>query len=151
MLNTITYQDTKSWLDKQKSRQTKPYRGFNSYVAPKALREFQIDTGDWTQSAADNDGFRFMFLAVDPFSKYIHCVPTKDKTPAESVSACKEILANIGVPQQIMSNREGAWESTEFVKLLNQHKMKRIINTSPPPFSERAVQQIKKMIHARLK
>ena len=77
VLNTITDQDTEKWLDKQKSRQTKPYRGFKHYVAPKALHEFQIDIGDWTQSAADNDGFRFMFLAVDPFSKYIHCVPVK--------------------------------------------------------------------------
>ena len=39
---------------------------------------------------------------------------------------------------------------TEFVKLLNQHKIKHIISTSPPPFSERAVQEIKNMIHTRL-
>ena len=89
VLTTITYQDTKNWLDKQKPRQTKPYRGFNSYVAPKALREFQIDIGDWTQSAADNDGFRFMFLAIDLFSKYVHGV--HDKKPAESGRSFKEI------------------------------------------------------------
>ena len=49
-----------------------------------------------------------------------------------------------------MSDREGAWESTEFIELLNKHKIKHIISTSPPPFSERAVQEIKNMIHARL-
>ena len=49
-----------------------------------------------------------------------------------------------------MSDREGAWESTEFVKFLNKHKFKHIISTSPPPFSERAVQEIKNMIHKRL-
>ena len=78
-LNTITYQDTKEWLDKQRSRHNKPYRGFNSYVSPKALHELQIDIGDWTESASDNNGFRFMFLAIDIFSKVIHCVPIKDK------------------------------------------------------------------------
>lgn len=150
VLNTITYQDTKDWLDKQKSRQTKAYRGFNSYVSPKALHEFQIDIGDWTETAADNNGFRFMFLAVDTFSKFIHCVAIRNKQPAESVRAFEEILKVIGVPSQIMSDREGAWESKEFVRLLNAHKIKHIISSSPPPFSERAVQEIKNMIHARL-
>ena len=43
VLNSITVADVKTFLDKQKSRQNKPYRGFNSYVSPKALHEFQID------------------------------------------------------------------------------------------------------------
>ena len=149
-MNTITYQDTKKWLDKQTSRQKKPYRGFNSYVSPKALHEFQIDFGDLTERASDNNGFPYMCLVVDPFSNYIHCIPIKDKTPAESVRAFTEILNVIGVPTQIMPDREGAWESTEFIKLLNKHKIKHIISSSPPHFSERAVQEIKNMIHTRL-
>ena len=150
VLNTITYQDTKEWLDKQRSRQNKPYRGFNSYVSPKALHELQIDIGDWTEIASDNNGFCYMFLAVDPFSKCIHCIPIKDKKPAESVRAFTEILNVIGVPTQIMSDREGAWASTEFIILLNKHTIKHSISSSPPPFSERAVQEIKNMIRTRL-
>ena len=91
-----------------------------------------------------------MFLAVDIFSKYIHCVPVEDKESPESIRAFKEILNVIGVPENIMSDREGAWESTEFIKLLNEHKIKHIISSSPPPFGERAVQEIKNMIHTRL-
>ena len=150
VLNTITYQDTKDWLDKQKSRQTKSYRGFNSYVAPKALHEFQVDLAVFTDSAKDNDGYKYAFVAIDIFSKYIWAVPIKDKKAPESIRAFTEVLTKIGKPQQVMSDREGAWESTEFVKLLNQHKIKHIISTSPPPFSERAVQEIKNMIHTRL-
>ena len=150
ILNTITYNDVKDFLERQKSRQTKAYRGFNSYVANEPLQELQVDLGDFTASSDVNNGFRYMFLAVDIFSKYIHCVPVKDKKPAESIRAFKEILEVIGTPQRIMSDREGAWESTEFIRLLNQHKIKHIISSSPPPFSERAVQEIKNMIFARL-
>jgi len=60
------------------------------------------------------------------------------------------VLEKIGKPLQIMTDREGAWESIEFVRLLNERKIKHIISSSPPPFSERAVQEIKNMIHARL-
>ena len=37
ILDSITVANVKSFLDKQKGRQTKAYSGFNSYVAPKAL------------------------------------------------------------------------------------------------------------------
>ena len=62
----------------------------------------------------------------------------------------KQVFEKIGIPKQIMSDREGAWESTEFIRLLNSHKIKHIISNSPPPFSERAVQEMKNMIHTRL-
>ena len=150
ILNTITYNDVKDFLERQKSRQFKAYRGFNSYVASEPLQELQVDLGDFTASSAVNNGFRYMFLAVDIFSKYIHCVPVKDKKPPESIRAFKEILDVIGIPKNVMSDREGARESTEFVKLLNEHKIKHIISSSPPPFSERAVQEIKNMIFTRL-
>mgnify|MGYP001289912168 CR=1 FL=1 len=150
ILNTITYNDVKDFLERQKSRQFKKYHGYNSYVASKPLQELQIDLGDFTKSGAVNDGYRYMFLAVDIFSKYIHCVPVKDKEPPESIRAFKEVLNVIGIPENVMSDREGAWESTEFIKLLNENKIKHITSSSPPPFSERAVQEIKNMIHTRL-
>ena len=143
VLNTITVADVKSWLEKQKSKQTKPYRGFNSYVAPKALHELQIDIAIFTDSANDNSGFKYAFVVIDIFSKYMWAVPIKNKQPAESIRAFTEVLDKIGIPQQIMSDREGAWESTEFIKVLNKHKIKHIISSSPPPFGERAVQELK--------
>ena len=38
ILNIITYNDVKEFLGRQKSRQTKPYRGFKSYVAHEPLQ-----------------------------------------------------------------------------------------------------------------
>ena len=64
VLNTITVADVKSWLEKQKSKQTKAYRGFNSYVAPKALHELQIDIAIFTDSANDNSGLNYVLLLL---------------------------------------------------------------------------------------
>ena len=98
ILNTITYNDVKEFLERQKSRQTKGYRGFNSYVANEPLSEIQIDIVDFTASGALNSGFRYLFVAVDIFSEFCNAVPIKDKQPTESVRAMKEILKAIGVP-----------------------------------------------------
>ena len=56
-LNTITIEDTKNWLEKQKGRQTKAHKGFNNYVADEPLEEIQIDLAIFTDSAPDNNGF----------------------------------------------------------------------------------------------
>jgi hypothetical protein len=150
ILNSITYNDVKDFLERQKSRQTKGYRGFNSYVADKPLAELQIDIADFTASGALNDGFRYLFVAVDIFSKHCHAVAIKDKQPAESVRAMKEILKVIGVPEVIYHDNEGSWNSWNFIQLLNQNKIKQIITSTPPPFAERMIQTLKLMIHTRL-
>ena len=89
ILNSITYNDVKEFLQRQKSRQTKPYRGFNSYVAHEPLQEIQIDIADFTRSADVNDGFRYLFVAIDIFTKICHAAPIKDKHPPESIRAMK--------------------------------------------------------------
>ena len=121
IMNSITHEHVKDLLERQKSRQTTGYRGFNSYVAHEPLQEFQIDIADFTMSGAVNDGCRYLFVAVDIFTKFCHSVKIKDKQPAESVRAMKEILEVIGVPEVIDHDNEGSWNSGYFIKLLKQH------------------------------
>ena len=59
------------------------------------------------------------------------------------------MLDNTGKPQQVYHDNEGSFGSTEFIILLNEHKVKQIIVSTKAPFAERAVQTIKNMIHAR--
>lgn len=150
VLSSITYNDVKEFLERQKSRQTKPYKGFNSYVAHEPLQEIQIDIADFTRSVKENDGYRYCFVAVDVFTKFCHAVPIKDKKPNESIRAMSDVINTIGVMVQIFHDNEGSWNSTEFIRLLNKHGIKQIITSSPPPFAERMVQTLKNMIHTRL-
>ncbi len=57
ILNTITLNDVKEFLEKHKTIQIKGYKGFNSYVADHALQEIQIDIAVFTDSADENKGF----------------------------------------------------------------------------------------------
>ena len=150
ILNTTTLNDVKDFLSRQKSRQTKSYRGLNSYVAKEPLQEIQTHIADFTRSAEMNDGSRYCFVAVDIFTKISHAVPIKDKQPAESIRAMKEVLDKISVPTVIYHDNEGSWSSTGFIRLMNSHKIKSIITSTPPPFAERMVHTIKNMIHTRL-
>ena len=55
VLNTITVAEVKAFIEKQKgsNKQTKPYKGFNSYVAPGKLHEIQIDLAIFIDSPKD--------------------------------------------------------------------------------------------------
>ena len=97
VLSSITYNDVKEFLERQKSRQTKPYKGFNSYVAHEPLQEIQIDIADFTRSVKENDGYRYCFVAVDVFTKFCHAVPIKDKKPNESIRAMPDVINTIGL------------------------------------------------------
>ena len=114
------------------------------------MEEIQIDIADFTASGALNNGFRYLFVAVDIFTKKAHGVAIKDKQPTESVRAMNEILKVIGVPEVLYHDNEGSWNSGDFIQLLNQHKIKQIITSTPPPFAERMIQTLKLMIHTRL-
>jgi POT family proton-dependent oligopeptide transporter len=79
-------------------------------------------------------------FSIGIFTKYCHAVPIKDRKPPESIRAMTEVLDKIAIPENLYSDNKGSWNNKGFIKLLNQHKIKHIITSSPPPFAERVVQ-----------
>ena len=148
-LNSITIEDTRKWLEKQKGRQTKAYKGFNPHVADEPLEGIQIDLAGFTRRAGENDGYRYCSVAVDVFTKMLWGVPIMHKKPEECVRVFKEVSTMIGTPKQIYHDNEGSFNSLGFIILLNGHNIRQIIVSTKAPFAERAAQTIKNMIHAR--
>ena len=147
ILNSITYDDVKEFLERQETKQVKKgYRSFNSYVSKHKLEEIQIDIADFTLSAGVNNGFRYCFVAVDVFTKFAHAVPIKDKKRLESIRAMKEVLEKIGVPKQIFRDQEGSWSTPEWEEFIRGHNIHDMISSTPPPFAERMVQTVKNMV-----
>ena len=87
IMNSITYADVKNFLERQKSRQFKAYRGFNSYIADNPLEEIQLDISDFTESSAVNDGFRYALVGIDIFTKIATAIPIKTKQSHDCVNA----------------------------------------------------------------
>ena len=61
--------------------------------------------------------------AIDNFTKYAHAVPIQSKTSTAIVSAITEVFRNIGTPKQLYSDQEGSFNSPDFVRLINSHKI----------------------------
>ena len=119
-------------------------------MADKPLHELQVDVADFTRSAEENNGFRYLLTGIDVFSRKVHGVPIRTKQTPDITRGVTEILDKLGVPEQIFGDNEGAMSSTEFIRLLNKHKIKQIITTSPPPFVERVIGTLKNMLMTRV-
>ena len=61
-----------------------------------------------------------------------------------------EVLNKIGVPKQLYSDREGAFESNEFVRFLNQHSINHIISNTGAHSIERFNRTLKHNTMLRL-
>ena len=111
VLPSITLDDVKTFLSKQTIRQKKDYRGWNSYVAEKPLQELQVDLADFTRSAEEHNGMRYLLTGIDVFSKKVHGVAIRTKHIPDIIRGFTEILDKLGVPEQIFGDNEGAMSS----------------------------------------
>ena len=76
-------------------------------------QQWQLDLADVQSMQKFNDGYRYLLVCIDVFSKYAWVVPLKNKTGPSLVQAFKIILSSGRKPEKIMSD-----QGTEF---LNKH------------------------------
>lgn len=145
----ITQKDVDDWFTKQRSQQLKRTRGWNSYVADHKLQQIQADLGDMRQGSDDIE-FKYVFVAIDVFTKYIVGIAIKGKTTAELKRAMEYTIAKFGKFEELFTDTEGGLQSRDVIKLLNEHDIKHISTYGKAPFAEKAIHTIKRMIHDRL-
>ena len=68
------------WLNKQSSIQThKKGKLWNSYIADHPLQQVAVDLADYNKSKHFNDGFSYIWVGVDYFTKFVFAKALKDK------------------------------------------------------------------------
>ena len=126
----ITFKDIREFLSKQTYKQTQFVpKGYNSWIPDNKLTEIEldlIDTGQDKERIKRNQGNKYALVGIGNFTKIAHAVPVIDKKPADIIPVFKEILDIIGVPKQLYSDNEGSFSSKEFIKVLNESKIKHI-------------------------
>ena len=97
-----TINNVENFMRKQPSTQIKTYRGSNSYAAPLARFEFQIDIMDMKPLTKEpevevpikNDEPRYAMAVFDIFSKLANVAPMKEKPDQMPCQHQKEVSRN---------------------------------------------------------
>lgn len=61
----------------------------------------QVDLADMVAVKKENDGYQYLFVGIDIFSKFVYCIPIKTKTGKN----CSEVLEKILIHYKTMTGR----------------------------------------------
>ena len=111
---------------------------------------WSIDPADMVDyKVSNNKGFRYIFVIIDNFSKYLWCVPVKNKKSQTITNEFSNFCNNIKrKPPKLESDRGSEWYNSifqNFSKVKNIHHFSRYTEKGPS-ISERAIRTIRNLL-----
>ena len=147
---TILYEDVKKWMNKQPNKQRKGYKGSNSYVAPFARFEYQIDIMDMVTLQSLPTQPRYALVVIDIFSKLGDAIPMDKKDSISVLNALFKIFAKMGYPISIYSDDDGAFKS-KVKEFFDGEGINHVITLTHANVVERFIRTLKNGIHDRVR
>ena len=92
--------------------------------------------------------FRYALVAIDIFSKFLHVVPLRTKSPDETADAIDKVLTEIGHPRSVMVDAGGEFDKN-FRERLKYFGIQTYVSRTPVVFAERAIRTLKEQILIR--
>ena len=78
--------------------------------------QFDIDLASLIYYADDNDGYKYLLVVIDIFSRYGWVEPLKDKTAKEIVKAFDKIIQEGRIPKRLCSDAAKDFTPGQFQK-----------------------------------
>ena len=120
----ITWNQIKEWLMKQDTYTLhKPiHRRFkrNRVMVGGLDQQWQMDLADMQSIQKFNDGYRYLLVCIDVFSKYAWVIPLKNKTGPSLVEAFKLILTSGRKPEKFMTDQGTEFFNKHFKALMKE-------------------------------
>ena len=125
---------------------------YNPYYIRRLRQMFQIDLTEISQISKYNDGYNYLLVVIDCFSRKIWVRLLKRKTSQEVLSKLKNILTKSGNPECVVSDRGSEfinkdirkWASDEGISLRNPY------NLGKAPHVERVQATLQNLIYRHI-
>ena len=123
----ISCAQLKKWLMKQDTYTLhKPARRHykrNRVIVGGIDELWQMDLADMQTMPAENDGYRYLLVCIDVFSKYLWVIPLKTKTGPALVMAIKKILESGRKPEKIQTDQGTEFFNKHFKELMKKEEI----------------------------
>ena len=122
---SVTKKQVKEFLSNQASKQItqqkKIFKKDGGHIIAFAPDElWQIDIFYLPKYYKTNKGYKYIFCAIDVFTRYAFCIPLKNKDNIDIINALKTVFKTI-YPQKIISDSDSVFTSKEFQKVLTEY------------------------------
>jgi len=110
---------------------------------------WQADLADMSNHASENNGYKYILLVIDTFSKFGWGVPLKHKTGLEVTKAMKSILNQGRIPENIQTDDGTEFYNKDFKRLMNGINHYSTYSVIKAGQAERFVRTIKEKLFKR--
>ena len=114
----ISHSQIKKWIQKQESysRNKSIKRKFQHerVIVAGIDDQFDADLASLVYYADDNDGYKYLLVVIDIFSRYSWVEPLKDKTASQIVNAFDKILSGGRIPKRLRTDAAKDFTSEKF-------------------------------------
>ena len=145
----ISRAQLKKWLMKQDTYTLhKPARRHykrNRVIVGGIDELWQMDLADMQSISTDNDGYRYLLVCIDVFSKFVWVIPLKNKTGPALVTAFKIILESGRKPQKIQTDQGTEFFNKHFKALMKEEEIQfyNTYNETKASIVERVIRTLK--------
>ena len=126
---TITHTQVNNFIKAQENRQITYKRKVKHYyplISRYPYSRLQVDILDLIDSVPrTNKGYRYIFLCIDTFTRYVFAIPIKTKNDSDVSAALHKVVSEIKekgfIISQIDSDNESSFLSRNYKKILNDN------------------------------
>ena len=145
----ISLDDVKAFLKKQPIKKEKQYQNYNSYSAPFARFEYQLDIMDMISlmkhtGTFQKKTFRYGLICIDIFSKNINVVTMENRGGTTVYDAILQCFKVLGHPMSLYTDDDGEFKCKDY-------KIRHITSLTHANVAERAIRTMKKMLSDRIR
>jgi hypothetical protein len=143
------------WLQKQRtytlhrSRRKRFQRNF--YCVNNINDLWQADLICWESLAEFNDGYKYILVVIDVFSKYVYTVPLKSKSADSVVNAFETIFEKITrMPMQMSTDKGREFRNNKFQQLMKKNHIQYDVvedDQNKACIAERMIRTLTNLIH----
>ena len=149
----LTYSDVKEWLDMQEVyvRHKPVHKIFKrEQIIMSAIdQQWDADIMDMIKFARQNNGYRYLAIFIDIFTRYIWVRPLKTKKPSEMVQVMKDIFSEGREPLSIRTDRGSEYMGKDVQKFLSEKEILHFTarNALHANYAERVIRTLKGKIY----
>ena len=148
----ITLKDCRLFLSNQPTyalyRRARLNYPHNKTVAWVPGHTVMVDLMICLDTAEENDGYKYIYVQVDIYSRYLYCFPMKDRTPESVIAAIEDMMSSVPWKQTglIYWDREGAFVSKKVKQFLKEKGIRPYYSRSETKssMSERMIRYLRK-------
>ncbi len=114
--------------------------------APNELHQY--DLADMDRYLPHNNGYRYILVGIDVFTKFVQVVPLKTKSAKDMVAAFQSIFTNSPIPEKIQTDRGTEFYNKEVQQLFKKDKIHHYSTTSD--LSAAVVERVNRTLKQRM-